>query len=92
MNKMSAIFTIREYTSILKRGSMVAILQIMFVDWPRTSNSDADKCIIILKSEQHHESLHECKVAISKATLHFGKVTKDFKQKRVDDGNKKVKQ
>ena len=71
---------------------MVAILQIMSVDWPRTSNSDADKCIIILKSVQHHESLHECKVAISKATLHFRKVTKDFKQKRVDDGNEKVKQ
>ena len=50
---------------------MVAILQIMTVDWPRTSNSDADKCIIILKSVQHHESLHECEVAISKATLHF---------------------
>ena len=59
---------------------MVAILQIMSVDWPRTSNSDADKCIIILKSVQHHESLHECKVAISKVTLHFRKVTKDFKQ------------
>ena len=71
---------------------MVAILQIMSVDWPRTSNSDADKCIIILKSVQHHESLHECKVAIGKATLHFRKVTKDFKQKRVDDGNEKVKQ
>ena len=26
---------------------MAAILQIMFVDRPRTSNSDADKCIII---------------------------------------------
>ena len=60
---------------------MVAILQIMSVDWPRTSNSDADKCIIILKSAQHHESLHECKVAISKATLHFRKVTKDFNGK-----------
>ena len=71
---------------------MVAIQQIMTVDWLRTSNSDADKCIIILKSLQHHESLHECKVAISKATLHFQKVTKAFKQKRVDDGNKRVKQ
>ena len=71
---------------------MVAILQIMSVDQPGTSNSDADKCIIILKSVQHHESLHECKVAISKANLHFRKVTKDFKQKRIDDGNEKVKQ
>ena len=70
---------------------MVAILQIMSIDWPRTTNSDADKCIIILKSDQHHESLHECKVAISNATLHFRKVTKDFKQQRVDDGNEKVK-
>ena len=25
---------------------MVAILEIMSVDWPRTSNSDADECII----------------------------------------------
>ena len=58
----------------------------------RDSNSDADKCIIILKSDQHHESLHECKVAISKATLHFRKVTKHFKQKSVEDGNEKVKQ
>ena len=32
------------------------------------------------------------KVAISKVTLHFRKVTKDFKQKRVDDGNEKVNQ
>ena len=32
------------------------------------------------------------KVAISKANLHFRKVTKDFKQKRVDDGNEKVNQ
>ena len=71
---------------------MVAILQIMSVGWPRTSNSDADKCIIILKSGQLHESLHECEVDISKATLHFRKVTKDFKQKKVDDGNEKVKQ
>ena len=43
---------------------MVTILQIMTVDWPRTSNSDADECIIILKNVHHHESLHECKVAI----------------------------
>ena len=70
---------------------MVAILQIMSIDWPRTTNSDADKCMIILTSVQHHESLHECKVAISNATLHFRKVTKDFKQQRVDDGNEKVK-
>ena len=55
---------------------MVAILQIMSVDWPRTSNSDADKCIIILKSVQHHESLHECKVAISKATPSFERLLK----------------
>ena len=61
---------------------MVAILQIMTVDWLRTSNSDADRCITILKSVQHHESLHECEVAISKATLHFRKVTKEFKQRR----------
>ena len=71
---------------------MVAILQIITVYWPRTSNPDADKCIIILKSVQHHENLHECEVAISKATLHFRKVTKEFKQKRVDDGNERVKQ
>ena len=71
---------------------MVAILQIMSVDWPRTINSDADKCTIILKSVQHHEGLYECKVAISKATLHYRKVTNDFKQNRVDDGNEKVKQ
>ena len=71
---------------------MVAILQIMSVDQPRTSNSDADECIIILKSVQHYEGLYECKVAITKATLHFRKVTKDFKRNRVDDGNEKVKQ
>ena len=60
---------------------MVAILQIMSVDWPRTSNSDADKCIIILKSVQHHESLHECKVAISKATLPFERLLKIFSKR-----------
>ena len=57
---------------------MVAILQIMSVDWPRTSNSDADKCIIILKSVQHHESLHECKVAISIANPALSKGYKRF--------------
>ena len=48
------------------------------------------QCTIILKSVHRHEILHECKVAISKATLHFQKVTKEQKQKRVDNGNEKV--
>ena len=34
---------------------------------------------------------HECKVAIVRATLHFQKVTKEQKQKRVDNGKEKVK-
>ena len=74
---------------------MVAILQIMSVDWPRTSNSDADKCIIIHFSKVSNTMrvyTNVRKVAISKAALHFRKVTKDFKQKRVDDGNEKVNQ
>ena len=49
------------------------------------------ECIIILKSVHRHEILHECKVAIGRATLHFQKVTKEQKQKRVDNGNEKVK-
>ena len=95
MNKMSAIFTIREYTSILKRGAIYGCNFANYVCRLASNKQlrcSSDKCIIILKSVQHHESLHECKVAISKATLHFRKVTKDFKQKRVDDGNEKVKQ
>ena len=44
-----------------------------------------------LKSDHRHESLDECKVAIVRATLHFQKVTKEQKQKRVDNGNEKVK-
>ena len=44
-----------------------------------------------LKSVHRHESLGECKVAIVRATLHFQKVTKKRKQKRVDHGNQKVK-
>ena len=44
-----------------------------------------------LKSVHRHESLDECKVAIVRATLHFQKVTKEQKQKRVDNGNEKVK-
>ena len=55
---------------------MVAILQITSVDLHRTSKSDADTCIIILKNVQHHESLHECKVAISKATCTFERLLK----------------
>ena len=50
-----------------------------------------NQCIIILKSVHRHEILHECKVAIVRATLHFQKVTKEQKQKRVDNGNEKVK-
>ena len=50
-----------------------------------------NQCIIILKSVHRHEILHECKVAISRATLHFQKVTKEQKQKRVDNGNEEVK-
>ena len=74
---------------------MVAILRIMSVDWPRTRNSDADKCIIIHFSKVSNTMkvyTNVRKVAISKATLHFRKVTKDFKQKRVNDGNEKVNQ
>ena len=48
-----------------------------------------NQCIIILKSVHRHEILHECKVAIVRATLHFQKVTKE--QKRVDNGKEKVK-
>ena len=66
---------------------MVKILQIMTVDWPRTSNSDAHE-----SSAHRHKILHECKVAIGRATLYFQKVTKEQKQKRVDNGNEKVKQ
>ena len=48
-----------------------------------------------LKSVHRHESLDECKVAIVRATLHFQKVTKEQKQKRVNamqcNGNEKVK-
>ena len=50
-----------------------------------------NQCIIILKSVHRHEILHECKVAIVRATLHFQKVTKEQKQKRVDNGKEKVK-
>ena len=44
-----------------------------------------------LKSVHRHKRLDECKVAIVRATLHFQKVTKEQKQKRVDNGNEKVK-
>ena len=44
-----------------------------------------------LKSVHRHESLEESKVAIVRATLHFQKVTNEQKQKRVDNGNEKVK-
>ena len=47
---------------------------------------------IILKSVHTMRVCTNETVAISKATLHFRKVTKDFKQNRVDDGNEKVKQ
>ena len=50
-----------------------------------------NQCIIILKSVHRHEILDECKVAIVRATLHFQKVTKEQKQKRVDNGKEKVK-
>ena len=50
-----------------------------------------NQCIIILKSVHRHEILHECKVAIVRATLHFQKFTKEQKQKRVDNGKEKVK-
>ena len=51
-----------------------------------------NQCIIILKSVHRHEILQKCKVAIVRATLYFQKVTKEQKQKRVDNGNEKVKQ
>ena len=47
--------------------------------------------IIILKSAHRREILHVCKVAIGRATLQFQKVTTEQKQKRVDNGNEKVK-
>ena len=50
-----------------------------------------NQCIIILKSVHRLEILHERKVAIVRATLHFQKVTKEQKQKRVDNGKEKVK-
>ena len=70
-------------------------------DWRLASNNKQLRCWRMnnninsvskdLKSVHRHESLDECKVAIVRATLHFQKVTKEQKQKRVDNGNEKVK-
>ena len=70
-------------------------------DWRLASNNKQLRCWWMnnninsvskdLKSVHRHESLDECKVAIVRATLHFQKVTKEQKQKRVDNGNEKVK-
>ena len=99
MNKISAIFTIREYTCILKRG---AIYRCNFANYDCRQalnkqlrcwwmNNNINSVSKDLKSVHRHESLDECKVAIVRATLHFQKVTKEQKQKRVDNGNEKVK-
>ena len=70
-------------------------------DWRLASNNKQLRCWWMnnninsvskdLKSVHRHKSLDECKVAIVRATLHFQKVTKEQKQKRVDNGNEKVK-
>ena len=95
MNKMSATFTMCEHTCILKRGAIYALKFCKLS--PSTGLEQAtqmlmNQCMIILKSVHRHEILHECKVAIVRATMYVQKVAKDEqKQKRVDNGNEKVK-
>ena len=99
---MSAIFTIRKYTSIYpsvyiyfktRSNLWLQFCELCLSTGLEQETQDADKCIILHFSKVSNTMrvyTNVRKVVISKATLQFRKVTKDFKQKRVDDGNEKV--